>query len=149
MVCRTCLESRAKRESEARAFRCGACPKGADGKGPSFTDVSHVSESQKEHDWKKGKAHRPVVCRACHDARTGAKQFEYSACPPKKDGSKPAFADGGHLSKDQKNNFFKRRNPVVCAKWFKAGRAPRREAPKRPAETSDERGDKRRKLRGL
>ena len=96
-MCRACHE-----KSEARAFRCGACPKGADGKGPAFTDVSHLSDSQRKHYWETGQAHRPVACRACHVARTGAKQFECSACPPNEDGEKPAFSDGGHVSKDQK-----------------------------------------------
>eukprot|EP00959_Pyramimonas_sp_CCMP1952_P102931 2152515-Pyramimonas_sp.AAC.1 len=36
--------------------------------------------------------------------------------------------------------FFKRGNPAVCAKCYKAGRALRREPPKRLAETSDEHG---------
>ena len=114
-----------------------------------FTDRTHLTDKQVEHFFAEGLDHRPVVCRACHGARTEAKKFECSACPPRKDGSKPAFTDGGHLSKDQKKNFFKRGNPVVCAKCYKAGRAPRREPPKRPADTSEDHSGKRRKLRGI
>ena len=53
------------------------------------------------------------------------------------------------MSKDQKKNYFKRNNPVVCAKCLKAGRQPRRDPPKRPAEPSDEHCEKQRKLRGI
>eukprot|EP00959_Pyramimonas_sp_CCMP1952_P354556 7427079-Pyramimonas_sp.AAC.1 len=130
--CRDC-DAHHKR---SRAFRRSACPTEADGRGREFTDRTHLTDKQVKHFFAKGSDHRSVVRRACHDQRKEAKKFECSACPRKKDASKPTFTDGGHLSKYQKKKkkYFHRGNLAVCAKCYKAGRAPRREPPKRPAE---------------
>ena len=108
VVCRACHEAREQQQSEAQAFRCGACPKGADGKGPAFTDVSHLSDSQRRHYLETGQGHRPVVCRACHE-KSEAQAFRCGVCPKGADGKAPAFTDVSHLSDSQRRHYFQPR----------------------------------------
>eukprot|EP00959_Pyramimonas_sp_CCMP1952_P129021 2697916-Pyramimonas_sp.AAC.1 len=59
------------------------------------------------------------------------------------------FTDGGHLSIAQQMQYFHRGTLVVCARCYKAGRAPRRDPPQRSAEASGEHRGEQRKLRGI
>ena len=53
VVCAKCFkagrEPRRDTPKAAQVFRCGACPKGADGQAPVFTDVRHLSDRQMKH----------------------------------------------------------------------------------------------------
>ena len=113
-------------------------------------EADHLTPSEVKKYRETGAHHRPVECRACHEVRASVRSFVCSACPVHRDGSKPEFTDGGHLSKDQKKNVVKRGTSVVCGTCYKAGRTPRKTPTKRaPEEEKNAGSGKRRKLVGL